>query len=71
MRTSLTNHLGRTETNERELRAMAAAVWHQRGVVVLFPDQILGWVERGLIEAAASKLYGHRSKDHDAQPRRR
>jgi len=47
---------------------MAAAAWHTRGVVVLFPDQILSWVERGLIEAAAAKLYGPRGKKNDERP---
>lgn len=72
MKSSLGNRLGQTPRNEADLRAMAAAVWHKRGVVVLFPDQILGWVERGLIEAAACKLYGPRRSEQDAdQPRRR
>lgn len=71
MKSSLGSRLGETPRNEADLRSMAAAVWHKRGVVVLFPDQILGWVERGLIEAAAAKLYGPRRRDHADTTRRR
>lgn len=70
MKSSLGSRLGDTPRNEADLRSMAAAVWHRKGVVVLFPDQILGWVERGLIEAAAVKLYGPR-RTENAEPRRR
>ena len=71
MKSSLGSRLGQTPRNEADLRAMAAAVWHRKGVVVLFPDQLLGWVERGLIEAAAIKLYGPRRDQHDTPARRR
>lgn len=71
MKDSLGKHLGITSRNADDLRSMAAAVWHKRGVVVLFPDQLIGWVERGLIEAAARKLYGPRSPENDQPNARR
>lgn len=63
MRSSL--YLGRSAADEGQLRSMAAAAWHKRGVVVVLPEQILNWQDRALIEAIAAKLYGKRGKDDE------
>ena len=60
MGSSLGRLVGRSAKTEEELRAMAQAAWKKRGVIVLFPDQVLSWQERALIESAARKLYGDR-----------
>lgn len=60
LRSSLASHLPRSETTAEELRAMARAAWLKAGVIVLFPDQQIGWLERQAAENAAAKLYGRR-----------
>lgn len=61
--TSLDRHVGRAPMDDAELKRLARAAWLQRGVVILMPDQLLNWHERGLIEAAAIKLYGKRTME--------
>lgn len=62
-RTSLTRYapLMRDEDPTAPHR-MAAAAWHQTGMVVLTPESIkrLPWQDRELVEGIAAKLYGKR-----------
>jgi len=50
---------GRTPTTETELRAMAAAVWHERGFLVVPLDRLHG-VNALAAEAIGAQLYGPR-----------
>lgn len=67
LRSSLASHLPRSETTAEELRAMARAAWLKSGVIVLFPDQQIGWLERQAAENAAAKLYGRRATESVVQ----
>lgn len=50
---------GRTPTTETELRAMAAAAWHERGFLVVPMDRLHG-VNALAAEAIGAQLYGPR-----------
>ena len=43
---------------------MAAAAWHQTGMVVITPESIgrLSWQDRELVQAIAARLYGKRKE---------
>ncbi len=53
--------IGRTPTSEADLKAMAAAVWHETGFICLKADWIQGWGDKELAAALASKVHGKRT----------
>jgi hypothetical protein len=52
--------LGRTPTTDAELKAMAAAVWHETGFICLRADWVQGWADKELAAAIATKVHGKR-----------
>lgn len=62
-RTSLTRYAPPMRDEDPNApRKMAAAAWHQTGMVVITPESIarLSWQDRELVQAIAQKLYGKR-----------
>ena len=49
---------GTTPADPDQLRSMAAALWHQRGVVVLWPAEISDAWTRQAITNEAARQYG-------------
>lgn len=59
---SLGRRIGRSTWNTDEIHAAAKAAWHQRGVVMLRPDEIADEWVRQAVENEAVKLYGKRKE---------
>ena len=51
---------GRTPTTEAELRAMAAKAFKETGFICLKPEWIIGWPDREMANAIATKVHGKR-----------
>lgn len=58
IRTSLARHVGASNCTDAELRAMAKQAWQERGVGVIFPDQVQNWRDRALLDRILIRLYG-------------
>ncbi len=52
--------VGDSPTNDGEIRRMAAALWHQKGIVVINPDELNNDFDSQAVKNAAAKLYGKR-----------
>ena len=61
---SVKSHLGslagESRADRSQLRAMAAALFHQKGVVVIWPDEIKSDFDRQHVMNVGEKLYGER-----------
>lgn len=51
---------GESRANRSELRAMAAALFHKRGVLVIWPDEVKSDFDRQHVLNVGEKLYGER-----------
>ncbi|MDE1145620.1 MAG: hypothetical protein PW843_03235 [Azospirillaceae bacterium] len=58
--TSLQARVGRTASTPDELRSMAMAAWHKRGVAMIRLDDLPNEFDRLAVEAIATTLYGKR-----------
>jgi hypothetical protein len=63
MRDPLARMIGETPASQPELRAMAAAAWHAKGVIVIWPDEIRNPIDRLAVESTAERLYGKRENE--------
>ena len=63
---SVSSYLGRlageTFANRPELRRMAAALFHKKGVVVIWPDEVRNEFDRQHLINIGEKLYGERER---------
>lgn len=53
--------IGRSPTDESQIRAMKAAAFHQRGFVCLHLDEIRNPIDRQVVTNLAERLYGKRT----------
>jgi len=53
--------IGKSPTDELQLRAMRAAAFHQRGFVCVHLDDIRNPIDRQVVETLAERLYGKRN----------
>jgi hypothetical protein len=60
VRDSLARLIGRSPTDDAQLRAMRAAAWHKQGVPVLPLHEIRNEVDRLYVIQIAERLYGKR-----------
>ncbi|MEA1651817.1 hypothetical protein UAJ10_22735 [Nitrospirillum sp. BR 11164] len=59
--TSLQGRLGRTPSTPDDLRSMATAAWHKRGVAMIRLEDLPNEFDRLAVEAIATSLYGKRT----------
>ncbi|WP_044563694.1 hypothetical protein [Azospirillum sp. B4] len=59
--TSLSGRVGRTPSTPDDLKSMAIAAWHKRGVAMIRPDDLPNEFDRLAVEAIATTLYGKRT----------
>jgi hypothetical protein len=52
--------IGRSPTDEAQLRAMRAAAFHQRGFVCVHLDDIRNPIDRQVVENLGERMYGKR-----------
>lgn len=63
--TSLTRYAPQMrEADPNGPHRIAKRQWHDSGAIVLLPDQIarMGWQDRELVKAIATRLYGKRNE---------
>ncbi|MBB6251730.1 hypothetical protein [Nitrospirillum iridis] len=59
--TSLSGKVGRTPSTSDDLKSMAIAAWHKRGVAMIRLDDLPNEFDRLAVEAIATTLYGKRT----------
>jgi predicted aconitase len=59
-RSSLSGAVAVTPSNPEQIRAMAAAAWKSRGVVMVNVEQLTDEWERQMVTNLATRLYGPR-----------
>lgn len=52
--------LGRSPTNETDLRSLAAAVWHQTGFICIRASWIKSPIDQEYVTQLATKVHGKR-----------
>lgn len=62
IRSSLSRHQPRTPTDDEELRRMAQRAWTERGVAVLWPEEIANDWDRQAVVNIANAKYGRRKQ---------
>ncbi len=51
---------GKSPADDQQLRQMAAAAYHQRGVIVIWPETVRNEITRMAIVQEAERQYGKR-----------
>ena len=68
LRSSLARHLGSTPMDEAEVRRLAAAVWHRKGVALIDPANVRNDFARQAIVTEAERQYGKRDTGGGNRP---
>ncbi len=64
LRSHLARHLPSSKPlPDGEIRVLAAAAWHQHGIVLIRPGDLRNDLDKQAVINAVNKLYGHR-RDH-------
>ena len=53
---------GKAPADDQQLRQMAAAAYHQRGVIVIWPESVRNEITREAILQEADRQYGKRER---------
>ncbi len=60
IQSQLAKYCGRQATSDAQLRSMAAAAWHEHGILLISPSQLQNNIDQSMRDTLGKRLYGER-----------